>query len=99
MHYFNANSMHYFRQNSLHYLHYFELLSNTRNFTIQSQIPKMLVSSLVPRFQIPSRKQLSIKLLDNKFQKTHNLLKTDLILLTVLKFLELPVLYDSVSHE
>ena len=63
------------------------------------KIPKKFVSSLVPRFQILSRKQLSIKLLDNKFQKTQYLLKTDLILLTVLNFLELPVLYDSVSHE
>ena len=95
--------MHYLCQNSLHYLRYFELLSNTRNVTIRKLsshiIPKKFVSSLVPRFQIPSRKQLSMRLLDNKFQKIQYQLKTDMILLTVLKCLEFTVLYDSISRE
>ena len=95
--------MHYFCKNSLHYFRYFELLSN-RNFTILKETVqlhhfKKFVSSLVPRLQIPSRKQLSIELLDDKFQMIPYLLKTGLILLTVFKCLEFTVLYDSLSSE
>ena len=55
--------------------------------------------SLVPRFQIPTRKQLSKKLLAGKFQMIQYLLKTDLVLLTVLKYLEFAILYDYISRE
>ena len=46
--------------------------------TVESHHFKKFVSTLDPRFQIPSRKQLSTKLIDNKYQMIHDLLKTEL---------------------